>query len=43
MKRCNWANGSELEQFYYDHEWDVEIHDDRTLFEFLVLECAQAG
>ena len=43
MKRCNWANGSELEQSYHDQEWGVEIHDDRTLFEFLVLEGAQAG
>jgi DNA-3-methyladenine glycosylase I len=43
MKRCDWANGSELEQSYHDNEWGVEIHDDRTLFEFLVLEGAQAG
>jgi DNA-3-methyladenine glycosylase I len=43
MKRCEWANRSELEQSYHDHEWGVEIHDDRTLFEFLVLEGAQAG
>jgi DNA-3-methyladenine glycosylase I len=43
MKRCGWANGSELERSYHDQEWGVEIHDDRTLFEFLVLEGAQAG
>ena len=43
MKRCDWANKSELEQSYHDHEWGVEIHDDRTLFEYLVLEGAQAG
>ena len=43
MKRCDWANGGELEQSYHDREWGVEIHDDRTLFEFLVLEGAQAG
>jgi DNA-3-methyladenine glycosylase I len=43
MRRCDWANRSELEQSYHDHEWGVEIHDDRTLFEFLVLEGAQAG
>ena len=43
MKRCNWANRSELEQSYHDQEWGVEIRDDRTLFEFLVLEGAQAG
>jgi DNA-3-methyladenine glycosylase I len=43
MKRCDWANRSELEQSYHDNEWGVEIHEDRTLFEFLVLEGAQAG
>ena len=43
MKRCEWANRSELEQFYHDEEWGVPIHDDRSLFEFLILEGAQAG
>jgi DNA-3-methyladenine glycosylase I len=43
MKRCEWANRSELEQLYHDNEWGVPIHDDRSLFEFLVLEGAQAG
>jgi DNA-3-methyladenine glycosylase I len=43
MKRCDWANGSDLLQAYHDNEWGVEVHDDRTLFEFLVLEGAQAG
>jgi len=43
MKRCDWANRSEFEQSYHDNEWGVEVHDDRTLFEFLVLEGAQAG
>jgi DNA-3-methyladenine glycosylase I len=43
MKRCAWAERSELEQTYHDHEWGVEIHDDRRLFEFLILEGAQAG
>jgi len=43
MQRCEWANKSELEQSYHDHEWGVAIHDDRRLFEFLVLEGAQAG
>ncbi len=43
MKRCEWANGSQLEQSYHDNEWGVETHDDRTLFEFLILEGAQAG
>ena len=43
MKRCEWANKSELEQSYHDNEWGVAIHDDKRLFEFLVLEGAQAG
>jgi len=43
MKRCEWANKNELEQSYHDNEWGVAIHDDRSLFEFLVLEGAQAG
>ena len=43
MKRCEWANKGELEQSYHDNEWGVAIHDDRSLFEFLVLEGAQAG
>ncbi|MDP2268658.1 MAG: DNA-3-methyladenine glycosylase I, partial [Deltaproteobacteria bacterium] len=43
MKRCEWANKSELEQSYHDHEWGVPIHDDGRLFEFLILEGAQAG
>lgn len=44
MQRCEWAvNGSELEKDYHDKEWGVPVHDDRLLFEFLVLEGAQAG
>jgi DNA-3-methyladenine glycosylase I len=43
MKRCEWADRGELEQSYHDNEWGVAIHDDRSLFEFLVLEGAQAG
>jgi DNA-3-methyladenine glycosylase I len=43
MKRCEWANRSELQESYHDHEWGVPIHGDRSLFEFLVLEGAQAG
>ncbi len=43
MKSCEWANRSEFEQSYHDNEWGVAIHDDRSLFEFLVLEGAQAG
>jgi len=40
--RCSWANG-ELSIRYHDEEWGVPVHDDRTLFEFLILEAAQAG
>jgi DNA-3-methyladenine glycosylase I len=43
MKRCEWANKNEFEMSYHDHEWGVPIHDDKSLFEFLVLEGAQAG
>lgn len=43
MDRCEWANKSELEQIYHDNEWGVPIHDDKNLFEFLILEGAQAG
>jgi DNA-3-methyladenine glycosylase I len=43
MKRCEWANRSELEQSYHDKEWGVPIHNDKGLFEFLILEGAQAG
>ena len=40
--RCAWAR-SELSIRYHDEEWGVPVHDDRTLFEFLILEGAQAG
>ncbi|MDE0212919.1 MAG: DNA-3-methyladenine glycosylase I [Deltaproteobacteria bacterium] len=40
--RCGWAR-TELSTAYHDAEWGVPCHDDRTLFEFLVLEGAQAG
>jgi DNA-3-methyladenine glycosylase I len=43
INRCEWANRNPLEQSYHDREWGVPIHDDRTLFEFLILEGAQAG
>lgn len=43
MKRCEWANTSKREQEYHDKEWGVPVHEDRLLFEFLVLEGAQAG
>jgi DNA-3-methyladenine glycosylase I len=40
--RCFWAKTS-LDIIYHDTEWGVPVHDDRTLFEFLILEGAQAG
>lgn len=40
--RCEWAR-LELDVAYHDTEWGVPVHDDRTLFEFLILEGAQAG
>ena len=43
MKRCDWANGNELETKYHDEQWGVPVHDDRLLFEMLTLESAQAG
>jgi DNA-3-methyladenine glycosylase I len=42
VKRCFWANNP-LSIRYHDEEWGVPVHDDRTLFEFLILEGAQAG
>jgi len=41
--RCVWAGGSELYQDYHDQEWGVPLHNERALFEFLILEGAQAG
>src|SRR6266545_1653249 len=41
-KRCDWAR-TELSIAYHDNEWGVPVHDDRKLFEFLILEGAQAG
>jgi|SRR5687768_14559759 len=43
-KRCSWVNvDHELMREYHDREWGVPTHDDRTHFEFLILEAAQAG
>ncbi len=42
ITRCSWAT-NELNIAYHDAEWGVPVHDDRTLFEFLILEGAQAG
>lgn len=45
QQRCGWASASsgELEIAYHDIEWGVPLHDDRKLFEFLILEGTQAG
>lgn len=43
MERCPWSESSELMRRYHDQEWGVPLHDDRKLFEFLVLESVQAG
>lgn len=42
-KRCQWAGTDPAYIAYHDMEWGVPVHDDKTLFEFLVLESAQAG
>lgn len=41
--RCAWVSDDPLYVAYHDREWGVPVHDDRTLFEFLILEGAQAG
>lgn len=43
MERCDWCLGDELYIKYHDEEWGVPVHDDRTHFEFLVLESMQSG
>lgn len=42
-QRCNWAGSDEIYIRYHDEEWGVPTHDDRKLFEMLVLESFQAG
>ena len=42
IKRCDWAR-TDLSIAYHDREWGVPLHDERALFEFLILEGAQAG
>lgn len=42
-QRCAWAGDDALYRHYHDTEWGVPLHDDRRLFEFLILEGAQAG
>jgi DNA-3-methyladenine glycosylase I len=43
IQRCTWASGDPLLTAYHDEEWGVPLHDDEKLFEFLILEGAQAG
>jgi DNA-3-methyladenine glycosylase I len=43
LKRCSWCGTDPLYVKYHDEEWGKEVHDDKILFEFLVLEAAQAG
>jgi DNA-3-methyladenine glycosylase I len=43
MRRCDWAGSDPLYVEYHDTEWGIPLHDDRRLFEMLVLEGAQAG
>ncbi len=43
QRRCGWTGDDPLMIEYHDREWGVPLHDDKTLFEFLVLEGAQAG
>ncbi len=41
--RCNWTNNNSYNIEYHDKEWGVPVHDDRKLFEFLLLDAFQAG
>jgi DNA-3-methyladenine glycosylase I len=43
LKRCTWCGSDPLYMEYHDKEWGKPVHDDKILFEFLVLESAQAG
>lgn len=43
LTRCGWVHDDPIEMAYHDHEWGVPLHDDQTLFEFLVLDGFQAG
>lgn len=43
MKRCAWCLGDDVYQAYHDREWGVPVWEDQRLFEFLILEGAQAG
>jgi DNA-3-methyladenine glycosylase I len=41
--RCPWCEGTDLMRLYHDTEWGVPLHDDKKLFEFMVLDAFQAG
>lgn len=43
LPRCGWCSDDPLYVAYHDEEWGVAVHEDRRLFEFLILEGAQAG
>ena len=43
MGYCEWADINELYKTYHDKEWGVPVHDDRKMFEYLILECMQCG
>lgn len=43
QKRCEWPEGNKLMLKYHDEEWGVPVHEDRKLFEFLLLDSFQAG
>jgi len=43
INKCGWCLGDPLYEAYHDNEWGVPVHDDKTLFEFLILETFQAG
>ena len=43
IKRCTWPGNDPLYMDYHDNEWGKPVHDDKKLFEFLILESAQAG
>lgn len=43
LKKCPWVGDDPLMILYHDREWGVPVHDDNKLFEFLILDCFQAG
>jgi DNA-3-methyladenine glycosylase I len=43
INRCDWCLKDELYMVYHDEEWGIPVHEDKILFEFLVLESFQAG